>query len=37
MGLHSNFSFPAGKVKFMDIRPLAFYEFLNTCEKISGS
>lgn len=29
MGLHSQVSFPVGKVNFMDLRPLSFYEFLN--------
>lgn len=33
MGLHSQVSFPVGKVDFMDIRPLSFYEFLNACGK----
>lgn len=33
MGLHSHLSFPVGKVDFMDIRPLTFYEFLNACGK----
>jgi hypothetical protein len=28
MGLHSNQSFPVGKVDFMDLRPLSFNEFL---------
>lgn len=28
MGLHSRVSFPVGKVNFMDLRPLSFYEFL---------
>lgn len=28
MGLHSQASFPVGKVNFMDLRPLSFYEFL---------
>lgn len=28
MGLHSQMSFPVGKVNFMDLRPLSFYEFL---------
>ena len=28
MGLHSNHSFPVGKVNFMDLRPLSFFEFL---------
>lgn len=28
MGLHSQISFPVGKVNFMDLRPLSFYEFL---------
>lgn len=28
MGLHSQVSFPVGKVNFMDLRPLSFYEFL---------
>ncbi len=28
MGLHSNVSFPVGKVDFLDLRPLSFYEFL---------
>lgn len=30
MGLHSNQSFPVGKVDFLDIRPMSFYEFLLT-------
>lgn len=33
MGLHSQVSFPVGKVDFMDIRPLSFYEFLDACDK----
>lgn len=33
MGLHSHLSFPVGKVDFVDIRPLTFYEFLNACGK----
>lgn len=33
MGLHSQLSFPVGKVDFMDIRPLTFYEFLDACDK----
>lgn len=28
MGLHAQVSFPVGKVNFMDLRPLSFYEFL---------
>ena len=28
MGLHSNVSFPVGKVDFLDLRPLSFNEFL---------
>jgi predicted AAA+ superfamily ATPase len=28
MGLHSKISFPVGKVDFLDLRPLSFYEFL---------
>lgn len=28
MGLHAKVSFPVGKVNFMDLRPLSFYEFL---------
>lgn len=28
MGLHSQISFPVGKVNFLDLRPLSFYEFL---------
>lgn len=28
MGLHSQISFPVGKVDFLDLRPLSFYEFL---------
>lgn len=28
MGFHSQVSFPVGKVNFMDLRPLSFYEFL---------
>ncbi len=28
MGLHSQVSFPVGKVDFLDLRPLSFYEFL---------
>lgn len=28
MGLHTNVSFPVGKVDFMDLRPLSFQEFL---------
>ena len=28
MDLHSNVSFPVGKVDFLDLRPLSFYEFL---------
>lgn len=28
MGLHSQISFPVGKVNFMDLRPLSFYEYL---------
>ncbi|MCK9325740.1 MAG: AAA family ATPase [Bacteroidales bacterium] len=27
MGLHSQVSFPVGKVDFLDLRPLSFYEF----------
>ncbi len=33
MGLHSGVSFPVGKVEFLDIRPLTFYEFLMACGK----
>jgi uncharacterized protein len=29
MGLHSNNSFPVGKVDFYDLRPMSFNEFLN--------
>ena len=29
MGLHAQVSFPVGKVNFMDLRPLSFYEFLH--------
>lgn len=28
MGLHSQVSFPVGKVNFLDLRPLSFFEFL---------
>jgi predicted AAA+ superfamily ATPase len=28
MGLHSNISFPVGKVDFLDLRPMSFTEFL---------
>lgn len=28
MGLHARVSFPVGKVNFMDLRPMSFYEFL---------
>lgn len=28
MGLHSQVSFPVGKVNFLDLRPLSFSEFL---------
>lgn len=28
MGLHTQVSFPVGKVDFLDLRPLSFYEFL---------
>jgi predicted AAA+ superfamily ATPase len=28
MGLHEQISFPVGKVNFLDLRPLSFYEFL---------
>ena len=28
MGLHSNISFPVGKVEFLDLRPMSFSEFL---------
>ncbi|HAQ17648.1 MAG TPA: ATPase [Prolixibacteraceae bacterium] len=28
MGLHSNISFPVGKVNFLDLRPMSFDEFL---------
>lgn len=28
LGMHSNMSFPVGKVDFMDLRPLSFREFL---------
>jgi predicted AAA+ superfamily ATPase len=28
MGLHSNTSFPVGKVEFLDLRPMSFSEFL---------
>lgn len=28
MGLHSQVSFPVGKVNFMDLRPLSFYELI---------
>ncbi|QGY46402.1 AAA family ATPase [Maribellus comscasis] len=28
MGLHSQVSFPVGKVDFLDLRPLSFFEFL---------
>lgn len=31
MGLHSKVSFPVGKVNFMDLRPLSFFEFLSAC------
>lgn len=30
MGLHEQVSFPVGKVNFMELRPLSFYEFLET-------
>ena len=33
MGLHAQHSFPVGKVEFLDLRPLCFYEFLNACGK----
>lgn len=29
MGLHSNLSFPVGKVNFLDLRPMSFSEFLS--------
>ena len=29
MGLHSNTSFPVGKVEFLDLRPMSFTEFLS--------
>ncbi len=29
MGLHSNISFPVGKVNFLDLRPMSFTEFLS--------
>ncbi|MCX6236878.1 MAG: ATP-binding protein [Bacteroidia bacterium] len=29
MGLHSNTSFPVGKVNFLDLRPMSFTEFLS--------
>ena len=29
MGLHSNISFPVGKVNFLDLRPMSFSEFLS--------
>lgn len=29
MGLHSQLSFPVGKVNFLDLRPLSFFEFLH--------
>lgn len=29
MGVHSNISFPVGKVDFLDLRPMSFTEFLN--------
>ena len=29
MAMHSDFSFPVGKVNFLDLRPMSFAEFLN--------
>lgn len=29
MGIHSNISFPVGKVNFLDLRPMSFTEFLS--------
>ena len=29
VAIHSNFSFPVGKVEFMDLYPLSFFEFLD--------
>lgn len=34
MGLHSQVSFPVGKVNFMDLRPLSFYEFLQAMNEV---
>lgn len=34
MGLHSQMSFPVGKVNFMDLRPLSFYEFLRAMNEM---
>ena len=31
VALHSGFSFPVGKVEFLDLHPLNFPEFLNAC------
>ena len=39
MGLHSNVSFPVGKVNFLDLRPMSFTEFLTALneESLAGS
>ncbi len=34
MGLHSNISFPVGKVDFLDLRPMSFTEFLIAINEI---
>lgn len=33
MGLHGGVSFPVGKVNFIDVRPLSFYEFLQAVDE----
>lgn len=39
MGLHSNLSFPVGKVNFLDLRPMSFSEFLSALgeEQLAGA
>lgn len=39
MGLHSNLSFPVGKVNFLDLRPMSFSEFLSALgeESLAGA
>jgi predicted AAA+ superfamily ATPase len=33
MGIHSNISFPVGKVDFLDLRPMSFTEFLSAMQE----